>query len=29
VAVTEAGVEIFTLSPQGLDRPPLPEHARS
>ena len=21
VAVTEAGVEIFTLSPQGLDRP--------
>src|SRR6187551_73484 len=23
VAVTEAGVEIFTLSPRGLDRPPL------
>jgi methionyl aminopeptidase len=23
VAVTEAGVEIFTLSPKGLDRPPL------
>jgi hypothetical protein len=21
VAVTEAGVEIFTLSPRGLDRP--------
>jgi hypothetical protein len=21
VAVTEGGVEIFTLSPQGLDRP--------
>jgi methionyl aminopeptidase len=23
VGVTETGVEIFTLSPAGLDRPPL------
>ena len=23
VAVTETGVEIFTLSPEGLDRPPI------
>jgi hypothetical protein len=22
VAVTETGVEIFTLSPKGIDRPP-------
>ncbi len=23
VGVTETGVEIFTLSPKGLDRPPI------
>jgi methionyl aminopeptidase len=28
VAVTEAGVEIFTLSPQGLDRPRLSSAVR-
>jgi methionyl aminopeptidase len=25
VGVTEAGVEIFTLSPRGWDRPPYPQ----
>lgn len=26
VGVTETGCEVFTLSPKGLDRPPLPKH---
>jgi methionyl aminopeptidase len=29
VAVTETGIEIFTLSPKGLDRPRLPTGRRS
>ena len=29
VAVTETGVEIFTLSPQGLDRPRLAPGSRN
>jgi methionyl aminopeptidase len=24
VGVTESGCQVFTLSPRGLDRPPLP-----